>query len=175
MRVVFGVAVALVVLCVGVVAATYFGVFSLSETSDAATPNTAAPKTAPATTAPKPAPAPAPSTPQAAAPKITNQKTYGDWQYSCLNFADGKVQCSIVQTLSDTKTKQPVFQWRIGQKSNGGLLGIWQTPTGVMVNRGNCQSFVLQSPDHQGHQGQLEFGQREWLDAACEPIEVTVC
>ena len=127
MRVVFGIAVALVVLCVGVGAGTYFGAFSLSEPSDAATPNTAAPK---------PAPAPAPSTSQAAAPKITNQKTYGDWQYSCLNFADGKAQCSIVQTLSDTKTKQPVFQWRIGQNGSGGLLGIWQTPTGVMVNRG---------------------------------------
>lgn len=132
MRVVFGVAVALVLLCVGIGAATYFGVFSLAETSDAATPNTAAPKPAPATVAPKPAP----STPQAPAPKVTNQKAYGDWQYSCLNFADGKVQCSIVQTLSDTKSKQPVFQWRIGQNGNGGLLAIWQTPTGVMVNRG---------------------------------------
>jgi invasion protein IalB len=105
----------------------YLGAFSLSEPSAAATPNTAVPKTAPA---------PAASTAQAAAPKVTNQKNYGDWLYSCLSFADGKAQCSIVQTLSDAKSKQPVFQWRIGQNGSGGLLGIWQTPTGIMVNRG---------------------------------------
>jgi invasion protein IalB len=123
--------VALFVICLGVGAANYFDIFSLSDTSDAATPVTAVPKV----------PAPAPSQEgaqgqQAAQPKVSNQKNYGDWLYSCLTFADNKVQCSVVQTLSDNKSKQPVFQWRIVQNGNGGLVGIWQTPTGVMVNRG---------------------------------------
>ncbi len=128
MRVIFGVAIALVLLCAGAGAAAYFGLFSFSEPSDAATPNTAAPKQAPA--------APAQSAAQPPAPTVSDQKNYGDWLYSCLTFADGKKQCSIVQTLSDSKTKQAVFQWRIAQNGNGGLVGIWQTPTGVLVNRG---------------------------------------
>jgi invasion protein IalB len=94
------------------------------------------------TPAPRPTPdakatptSPAPNAP-ANAPKVTNKKTYGDWIYTCLNFPNAQVRCSIEQTLSSSETKKPVFQWRIAQDGKGGLVGIWQTPTGVLVNRG---------------------------------------
>ena len=126
MRFVAGVAAVCVLGCVGVGAAFLTGALSFSDSSDAA------PAPAPVTKAPTvAAPAPPPG-----APKVSKEKTYGDWVYSCLTFADGKVQCAIAQTLSDSKTKRPVFLWRIAEDGNGGLVGIWQTPTGVVVKRG---------------------------------------
>jgi invasion protein IalB len=92
-----------------------------------------------ASAVPTPAPRPTPGAdPTAAkpAPKVTNKKTYGDWIYTCLNFPNAQVRCSIEQTLSNSQTKKPVFQWRIAQDGKGGLVGIWQTPTGVLVNHG---------------------------------------
>lgn len=90
------------------------------------------------TPVPRPTPgtaAPATSAP-ANGPKVTNTKTFGDWVYTCLTFPDGKIRCSIAQTLSNSQTKKPVFQWRIAQDEKSGFVGIWQTPTGVLVNHG---------------------------------------
>ena len=33
-------------------------------------------------------------------------------------------------------SRAPVFLWRIVQDGKGGFVGVWQTPTGVLVNRG---------------------------------------
>jgi invasion protein IalB len=116
------------------------GVVALSQPADAATAAPLKLVPAPQTPVPVPTPAPAPQAPAPAnalpPPKVINQKTYGDWVYSCLAFANGKTACSISQTLSDVKTKKPVFLWRIGQDGKGGLIGIWQSPTGVLVGRG---------------------------------------
>ena len=95
-----------------------------------------------ASSVPTPTPRPVPDTgtatanAPAAAPKVTNKKTFGDWVYSCLTFADANTHCSIAQTLTSAQTKKPVFQWRIAQDDKGGVVGIWQTPTGVLVNHG---------------------------------------
>lgn len=89
---------------------------------------------------PKPRPQPDAAIPAtnapATAPKVTSTKTFGDWIYTCLTFAGGKIRCSIAQTLSNSETKKPVFQWRIAQDEKSGFVGIWQTPTGVLVNHG---------------------------------------
>jgi invasion protein IalB len=95
-----------------------------------------------ASSVPTPTPRPVPDAGTVAAnapadvPKVTNKKTFGDRVYSCLTFADGKTHCSIAQTLTSSQTKKPVFQWRIAQDDKGGFVGIWQTPTGVLVNHG---------------------------------------
>jgi invasion protein IalB len=81
------------------------------------------------------------NTGQAAAPTpkpiITKNQTFGDWIFTCVKQqqSDAKSQCSIAQQLSDSNTKAPLFLWRIiaGDK---GLVGEWQTRTGIMVDRG---------------------------------------
>jgi invasion protein IalB len=79
---------------------------------------------------------------QAAPPKpiVTKNATYGDWIYACLKRteADTTSVCSITQQLSDSKTKAPLLMWRI-TKTDKGLVGEWQTRTGIMIDRG----FVL--------------------------------
>jgi invasion protein IalB len=45
-------------------------------------------------------------------------------------------RCSIMQQLSDQKSKSVVFAWLIGDDGKGNLVGVWQTPTGVLINRG---------------------------------------
>jgi len=137
MRVRFGLVGALLIGCAALGTAC-LSAASLSRPAEAAT---AAPlKLVPAPLTPAPVPVPAPQAPAPAnappPPKVINQKTYGDWVYSCLAFANGKTVCSISQTLSDAATKKPVFLWRIGQDGKGGLIGIWQSPTGVLVGRG---------------------------------------
>jgi invasion protein IalB len=114
-----------------IVAAIAGGVFLAVAPTLAASSKAPAPQPA----APQPA-APAAPAADANAPKVTKKATYGDWVYTCLGFQNGTVQCSIAQTLSSSETKKPVFQWRIAQNGKGGLVGIWQTPTGVLVNHG---------------------------------------
>jgi invasion protein IalB len=61
----------------------------------------------------------------------------GDWIFNCgMNPQTSKKQCTIAQQLTDSKTKSVVFAWMIGNDGNGNLVAIWQTPTGVLVNRG---------------------------------------
>lgn len=136
----FGLVGALFIGCAGLGASVYVGVVALSQPVDAATAAPLKLVPAPQTPVPVPTPAPAPQAPAPAnalpPPKVINQKTYGDWVYSCLAFANGKTVCSISQTLSNAETKKPVFLWRIGQDGKGGLIGIWQSPTGVLVGRG---------------------------------------
>jgi invasion protein IalB len=70
-------------------------------------------------------------------PKVINTATYGDWIYGCVEQPETKeVRCSISQRLSDAESKADVFLWRIMQDGKGGLVGVWQTPNGVLLSRG---------------------------------------
>jgi len=70
-------------------------------------------------------------------PVVLKQTTYGDWIYACVKrpSSDGAPICTITQTLSEAKTKAPLFIWRM-QQSDKGLVAEWQTRTGVMVDHG---------------------------------------
>lgn len=76
---------------------------------------------------------------KAALPAVTVLKgqPIGDWTYSCkLNARTTKKQCSIAQQLTDEKSNAVVFAWSIANDGAGNLVATWQTPTGVLVNRG---------------------------------------
>jgi invasion protein IalB len=61
----------------------------------------------------------------------------GDWVYNCgLNPQTSRKQCTIAQQLTDKETKSVVFAWLIGNDGEGNLVAVWQTPTGVLINRG---------------------------------------
>ena len=61
----------------------------------------------------------------------------GDWIFNCgMNPQTSKKQCTIAQQLTDEKSKSVVFAWLIGNDGAGNLVAVWQTPTGVLVNRG---------------------------------------
>lgn len=100
-----------------------------------------APPKAPAGAAPKAAAAPkapaAEAKPATEAPAVINAKAYGDWSYSCTApTASLPSVCSIQQQLSDPQTRGVVFIWRILRQDSGTLVSDWQTPTGILVNRG---------------------------------------
>lgn len=44
----------------------------------------------------------------------------------------------------------------------------------IVMNHGNCPFIVTASPDHDGPQGTLSFGQRELLIPECDPVAVQV-
>jgi invasion protein IalB len=72
----------------------------------------------------------------------------GDWILNCgLNPQTAKKQCTIAQQLTDQKSKSVVFAWLIGNDGNGNLVAIWQTPTGVMVNRGVVIDIGADKPE----------------------------
>ena len=61
----------------------------------------------------------------------------GDWIFNCgMNPQTSRKQCTIAQQLTDKKTQSVVFAWLIGNDGQGNLVAVWQTPTGVLVNRG---------------------------------------
>ena len=61
----------------------------------------------------------------------------GDWIFNCgMNPQTSKKQCTIAQQLTDEKTKSVIFAWLIGNDGAGNLVAVWQTPTGVLINRG---------------------------------------
>jgi invasion protein IalB len=61
----------------------------------------------------------------------------GDWLFNCgTNPQTAKKQCTIAQQLTDKRTQSVVFAWLIGDDGQGNLVAVWQTPTGVLVNRG---------------------------------------
>jgi invasion protein IalB len=102
-----------------------------------AQPEPPVPKPNPAAPAAAPVAAPAAAQPQAPRPTVTKQEAYGDWIYTCLEVPQSKeIRCSIAQHLSDAKSKALIFLWRIAEDGKGGLIGIWQTPTGVLLSRG---------------------------------------
>ena len=61
----------------------------------------------------------------------------GDWTLNCgVNPQTLKKQCTIAQQVKDEKSKSVVFAWLIGNDGDGNLVAVWQTPTGVLVNKG---------------------------------------
>lgn len=84
------------------------------------------------------APQPA-AAPQAAGspPGTLAGEPMGDWILNCSTSPQTSVKrCSMMQQLSDQKSKSVVFAWLIGDDGKGNLVGVWQTPTGVLINRG---------------------------------------
>ena len=88
---------------------------------------------------------PAAASPEAAAEKgpappavtVLRGQPIGDWIFNCgMNPQTSRKQCTIAQQLTDKKTQSVVFAWLIGDDGQGNLVAVWQTPTGVLVNRG---------------------------------------
>ena len=73
--------------------------------------------------------------PVAGQPAVSDSKSIGDWLFSCVTVADKK-QCSITQRMVNKSTNAVVFAWTIARDTNGNLVSIWDTPTGVLVNQG---------------------------------------
>lgn len=64
-------------------------------------------------------------------------QSIGDWKLDCgVNPRTSKKQCTIAQQLTDEVSKSVIFAWLIGNDGEGNLVAVWQTPTGVLVNRG---------------------------------------
>ena len=88
---------------------------------------------------------PAAASPEAVAEKgpappavtVLRGQPIGDWIFNCgMNPQTSRKQCTIAQQLTDKKTQSVVFAWLIGDDGQGNLVAVWQTPTGVLVNRG---------------------------------------
>lgn len=76
---------------------------------------------------------------EAAPPAVTvlRGQPIGDWIFNCgMNPRTSRKQCTIAQQLTDKRTQSVVFAWLIGDDGDGNLVAVWQTPTGVLVNRG---------------------------------------
>jgi invasion protein IalB len=105
-------------------------------------------------------PMPSVSSPAAASPEVAAEKEapqptvmvlrgqpIGDWIFNCgMNPQTSKKQCTIAQQLTDEKTKSIVFAWLIGNDGTGNLVAVWQTPTGVLVNRGVVVNVGTEKP-----------------------------
>jgi invasion protein IalB len=93
--------------------------------------------------------APPAATPQAGAapsPELAGEPI-GDWLLNCSASPKTSVKrCSIMQQLSDQKSKSVVFAWLIGDDGKGNLVGVWQTPTGVLINRGVVLDVGTEKP-----------------------------
>jgi invasion protein IalB len=88
------------------------------------------------TVAEAPQPAAAPQAAGSPPGKLAGEPM-GDWLFNCSTSPQTSVKrCSIMQQLSDQKSKSVVFAWLIGDDGKGNLVGVWQTPTGVLINRG---------------------------------------
>lgn len=68
--------------------------------------------------------------------QVTDVRDFGDWRFSCLEDGDRRRRCAIVQQHANQETQRPVFAWQIFRNADGGLVGIWQTPQQVLLNRG---------------------------------------
>lgn len=113
---------------------------------DSGAPTTAPQGAAPITVAQAPQPQAAP--PVAAAPPAQLPgEPMGDWLFNCTtNPQTSMKQCTIMQQLSDEKSKSVVFAWLIGDDGKGNLVSVWQTPTGILVNRGVAIDVGTEKP-----------------------------
>ncbi len=131
MRILIGVFLFLLAVTTAAAVALFTGAISIAQQPPIPTPNPGAPA---AQTAAPPAAGQQQQRPQ---PRVVKQENYGDWVYVCLESPQDKsVRCSITQQLADEKSKQGIFSWRIVQDGKGGMVGIWQTPPQVLLNRG---------------------------------------
>jgi invasion protein IalB len=61
----------------------------------------------------------------------------GDWLYDCDDGGDDRDRpCVIAHQIADRENGRIVFSWLIGANVDGRFQAVWQTPTGVLVNRG---------------------------------------
>ena len=113
---------------------------------DSGAPTTAPQGAPPITVAQAPQPQAAP--PVAAAPPAQLPgEPMGDWLFNCTtNSQTSMKQCTIMQQLSDEKSKSVVFAWLIGDDGKGNLVSVWQTPTGILVNRGVAIDVGTEKP-----------------------------
>jgi invasion protein IalB len=141
MRILLGVFLFLLAVTTAAAVALYTGAISIAQQTPVPTPNPSAPAQ---TAAPAPGGQQQQPRPQ---PTVTKRETYGDWAYVCLEEPQSKaVRCSISQQLADEQSKQNVFSWRIVQDGKGGLVGVWQTPAQVLLNRGITIDAGSQKP-----------------------------
>lgn len=78
---------------------------------------------------------------------VTKQETYGDWLYTCFESPQNKqVRCAIAQHLTDSNSDVTVLSWQIEQDGKGGLIGTWQTPRRVLLNRGIALEIGAPNP-----------------------------
>jgi invasion protein IalB len=78
---------------------------------------------------------------------VLKGKPIGDWTYSCeMNAQTSRKQCTIAQQLTDEASKSVVFAWLIVNDGAGNLVAVWQTPTGVLVNRGVVLDVGAEKP-----------------------------
>jgi invasion protein IalB len=135
MRILIGVFLFLLAVTTAAAVALFTGAISIAQQPPVPTPNPSAPAAAQSA-----APAGNGAGQQQAQrpqPRVVKRETYGDWIYVCLEDPEDKtVRCSIAQQLADEKSKQSIFSWRIVQDGKGGMVGIWQTPPQVLLNRG---------------------------------------
>lgn len=129
MRILIGVFLFLLAVTTAAAVALFTGAISIAQQPPVPTPNPGAPSQTAA-----PAAGQQQQRPQ---PRVVKRETYGDWVYICLeNPQDKAVRCSLAQQLADQQSKQNVFSWRIVQDGKGGMVGVWQTPPQVILNRG---------------------------------------
>jgi invasion protein IalB len=86
---------------------------------------------------------------EADAPTVTvlRGQPIGDWIFSCgTNPQTSRKQCTIAQQLTDKRTQSVVLAWLIGDDGDGNLFAAWQTPTGVLVNRGVVVDVGIERP-----------------------------
>ncbi len=80
----------------------------------------------------QPAPAPPP------APVKTEILTHDNWRVTCHEFAEGKNKrvCTGVLQVVQQNSNQVIFAWTIGQDTEGRLISVFQTPTGITLTPG---------------------------------------
>jgi invasion protein IalB len=75
------------------------------------------------------------------------QVPIGDWLLNCAtNPQTSKKRCSIVQQILNNQSSSVVFAWVIGNDDQGNLVAVWQTPTGVLINRGVAIDVGTEKP-----------------------------
>lgn len=79
-----------------------------------------------------------PAQPPQGTPLRSEQFTQDSWVVSCVETSGARIKktCTAVQQLVDTRQKAPVFAWVIGRTPDGTLTNVFQTPTGLLLQRG---------------------------------------
>jgi invasion protein IalB len=80
-------------------------------------------------------------------PQQMTGEPIGDWLFNCAtNPQTSARRCSIVQRILNNQSNSVVFAWVIGNDDQGNLVAVWQTPTGVLINRGVAIDVGTEKP-----------------------------
>lgn len=91
---------------------------------------------------------------QASKPIRTETRTFENWSVTCEEFArqPGKSVCSAVLKIVDPKSGRVLFAWLLArQVKTGQIIGLFQTPTGVLVEPGITFQFADGKPRKFGY------------------------